>query len=108
MFWSHGRHNFTFGGDFAAPAVQRRRRSRTRAAPSTFTGAATGSDFADFLLGVPDTSSIAFGNADKYLRASSRTTPTSPTTGASARAHAERRRALGIRARRSRSATAGW
>ncbi len=28
----------------------------------------TGSDLADFLLGVPDTSSIAFGNADKYLR----------------------------------------
>ena len=28
------------------------------------------SDFADFLLGVPDTSSIAFGNADKYLRSS--------------------------------------
>jgi hypothetical protein len=33
-----------------------------------FTGAAAGSDFAGFLLGVPDTSSIAFGNADKYLR----------------------------------------
>ena len=31
----------------------------------------TGSDFADFLLGVPDTSSIAFGNADKYFRTSS-------------------------------------
>ncbi len=29
----------------------------------------TGYDFADFLLGVPDTSSIAYGNADKYLRA---------------------------------------
>ncbi len=34
----------------------------------TFTGAATGSDFADFLIGVPDASSIAFGNADKYFR----------------------------------------
>ncbi len=30
--------------------------------------AGTGSDFADFLLGIPDTSSIAFGNADKYFR----------------------------------------
>ena len=28
----------------------------------------TGSDIADFLIGVPDTSSIAFGNADKYFR----------------------------------------
>src|SRR5207302_926540 len=36
-----------------------------------FTGATTGSDFAGFLLGIPDTSSIAFGNADKYFRASS-------------------------------------
>src|SRR5439155_16894394 len=29
-----------------------------------------GSAFADFLIGIPDTSSIAFGNADKYLRES--------------------------------------
>ncbi|HEX3373059.1 MAG TPA: TonB-dependent receptor, partial [Edaphobacter sp.] len=41
----------------------------------TFTGAATGaatghSDFADFLNGIPDTSAIAYGNADKYLRQS--------------------------------------
>ena len=35
-----------------------------------FTGAATGSDLADFLLGMPRTSSIAFGNADKFLRGS--------------------------------------
>ena len=33
-----------------------------------FTGAAAGDDFAGFLLGVPDASQIAFGNADKYLR----------------------------------------
>src|SRR3546814_4109378 len=36
-----------------------------------FTGATTGSDFADFLLGIPHASSIAFGNADKYLVAPS-------------------------------------
>ncbi len=34
----------------------------------SFTGVTTGNDFAGFLLGVPDASSIAFGNADKYLR----------------------------------------
>ena len=33
-----------------------------------FTGAATGLDFADFLLGLPQTSSIGFGNADKGFR----------------------------------------
>src|SRR5262249_43920710 len=36
----------------------------------TFTGAAAGYDFAGFLLGTPDTSALAFGNADKYFRAS--------------------------------------
>jgi hypothetical protein len=36
----------------------------------SFTGALTGSDLADFLLGVPHTSAIASGNPDKYLRAS--------------------------------------
>ena len=49
----------------------------------TFTGASTlgpsgaillpgaRNDFADFLVGIPDTLSIAFGNADKYFRSSS-------------------------------------
>ena len=31
----------------------------------TFNGSFTGHDFADFLLGLPNTSSIAYGNADK-------------------------------------------
>ena len=35
----------------------------------TFTGWATGSDVADFLLGLPRTTSIATGNADKAFRA---------------------------------------
>jgi hypothetical protein len=34
----------------------------------TFTGATTGLDFADFLLGTPSAASIAYGNADKYFR----------------------------------------
>ena len=66
-FWNHGRHNLTFGGDV------RRQQSNILAQQDargsfTFTGAAAGSDLADFLLGVPDISSIAFGNADKYFR----------------------------------------
>ena len=28
----------------------------------------SGSDLADFLIGIPDASAIAFGNADKYFR----------------------------------------
>ena len=67
LFWSHGSHNFTFGGDY--------RRQRVNPVSQTdprgtfhFTGAAAGNDFAGFLFGVPDASSIAYGNADKYFR----------------------------------------
>lgn len=76
FYWNHFRHNVEFGGDF------RRQESNylTESDPDgsmAFTGAATrsttgtgGSDLADFLLGIPDTSTIATGNADKYLRQS--------------------------------------
>src|SRR5207248_1480280 len=46
------------------------RASTQGSAASTSVGGADLADFADFLLGVPDTSSIAFGNADKYFRES--------------------------------------
>jgi hypothetical protein len=36
-----------------------------------FTGAATGLDFADFLLGLPQTSTIGYGNPDKAFRGAS-------------------------------------
>jgi len=65
---SRGRHNLTAGGD-----VRRQRWSilsqlDARGAFS-FSGTATGSDLADFMLGRPHSSSIAFGNADKEFRA---------------------------------------
>ncbi|MEO7142609.1 MAG: TonB-dependent receptor [Bryobacteraceae bacterium] len=69
MLWSHGRHNLTYGGDFRRQEFNALTQQNPRGA-FTFTGAASGSDLADFLLGVPDTSSIAFGNADKYFRQS--------------------------------------
>jgi trimeric autotransporter adhesin len=72
-----GRHNFTVGGDLRKQQFNDFYQQDPRGT-FTFTGAATqgisngvttgGSDLADFLIGVPDTSSIAFGNADKYLR----------------------------------------
>jgi outer membrane receptor protein involved in Fe transport len=70
LLWVHGRHDITFGGDFRRQEFNYLAQQNPRGA-FTFTGAATGYDFADFLLGIPDTSSIAFGNADKYFRASS-------------------------------------
>ncbi len=81
VFWIRGRHNLAFGADFRRQQFNRLSQQNPRGT-FTFTGAATqatangltvagtGSDFADFLLGVPDASSIAFGNADKYFRAS--------------------------------------
>lgn len=73
----HGRHNVTVGGDLRKQQINDLFQQDPRGT-FTFTGAATqgtssssptgGSDLADFLLGVPDTSAIAFGNADKYLR----------------------------------------
>jgi trimeric autotransporter adhesin len=69
VLWNHGRHSVTVGGDFRRQQFNYLSQQDPRGT-FTFTGAATGADFADFLLGIPDTSSIAFGNADKYFRQS--------------------------------------
>ena len=79
MLWNRDKHNIRFGGDFRRQEFNYLSQQNPRGT-FTFTGAATqgsvngvavgGSDFADFLLGIPDTSSIAFGNADKYFRES--------------------------------------
>ena len=62
-----GRHTITTGGEFRRIGNdifgQQDPRGRF-----TFTGAQSGSDFGDFLLGLPQTASIAFGNPDKFYR----------------------------------------
>ena len=80
--WSHNRHNITFGGDFRLLQFNQIAQQNPRGT-FTFNGASTsqvisgvpvagtGSDFAGFLLGIPDASKIAFGNADKYFRSNS-------------------------------------
>jgi len=70
LFWSHGPHNIRVGGDFRRQQFNLLSQSDPRGTFS-FTGDTTGYDFADFLLGLPSTTSIAYGNADKYLRANS-------------------------------------
>jgi hypothetical protein len=73
--WNHGHHNLAWGANFRRQEFNYLSQQNPRGSLS-FTGAATqavgvnGADFADFLLGIPDTSSIAFGNADKYFRES--------------------------------------
>jgi hypothetical protein len=65
--WNHGRHNLTFNTDYRWQQFNNLQQQNPRGTFS-FTGATTGYDFASFLLGIPDAASIAFGNADKYLR----------------------------------------
>ena len=62
-----GRHNITTGGDvhWLGNNVSSQPDPRGTLA---FTGAATGNGFADFLLGLPTTSAIAFGNTSAHLR----------------------------------------
>lgn len=67
-FYNRAGHNVTSG------AVHRRQQFNILAQQEArgsfaFTGAAAANDVAGFLLGIPDTATIAFGNADKYLRA---------------------------------------
>jgi len=82
MTWVRRPHNITFGGDARFQQFNVLSQNNPRGS-FNFTGAATqqyingvgnsatGSDFADFLLGIPDSTAIAYGNADKYLRAGS-------------------------------------
>jgi hypothetical protein len=67
LLWIRGRHNITMGGDFRRQQFNYLSQQDPRGNFS-FTGAGSNSDLANFLLGVPDASAIAFGNADKYFR----------------------------------------
>ncbi len=76
ILYYRSKHNISAGIDFNEREYNEYFQQNPRGG-FTFTGAATagpaggagsGSDLADFLIGVPDTSSIAYGNADKYLR----------------------------------------
>jgi len=79
---NHGKHNFRFGGDYRR-ILQSFQSARNAAGTFTFTGFATGLyvdgvqqqgtgiDFADFLLGLPQQSSVQFGTNDYNFRANS-------------------------------------
>jgi hypothetical protein len=66
-YWYKGRHNLTLGGDvrMVQTDVVSQQDPRGR---FSFNGSVTGNDVADFLIGVPRTTSLATGNADKYFR----------------------------------------
>ena len=68
--FKHGRHDVTIGGDAKRTGVDVTQQADPRGTLA-FTGAATGNAFADFLLGVPATSTIGYGNPSTHLRGSS-------------------------------------
>ncbi len=68
--WYRTPHSFTYGVDYKRLQFNSVSQANPRGT-FVFTGLATGDDFADFLLGAPDTTTIAFGNADKYFRTQS-------------------------------------
>jgi trimeric autotransporter adhesin len=81
--WMRGDHNVSFGAEYHRQQDNRLAQQDPRGS-FRFNGVSTSgpsapgipivgarNDFAGFLLGIPDTLSLAFGNADKYFRSSS-------------------------------------
>ena len=79
--WVKGNHNLSIGGDYRWMQINTISEQNARGS-FTFSGLATsafnaeglplantGFDFADFVLGLPQSSSIRFGNPDTYFRA---------------------------------------
>jgi hypothetical protein len=60
MIWSHGKHTLRWGGDFRRIQLNTENDSNPRGT-FVFTGAFTGYDFADFLLGLPQETSVQYG-----------------------------------------------
>ena len=81
LTWVRGVHNLSFGGDYRRQQNNQLADNNGRGTYS-FNGSmtsylvngvaqsGTGYDLADFLLGAPATSSIRYGNPDKYFRSS--------------------------------------
>ncbi|MGB2655179.1 MAG: TonB-dependent receptor [Candidatus Acidiferrum sp.] len=82
VIWSRGKHTWRFGGDYRR-ILQSFRSARNSAGTFTFTGfgtalyvdgvaqTGTGLDFADFLLGLPQQSSLQYGATAYNFRANS-------------------------------------
>jgi hypothetical protein len=81
LVWNHGKHNIRLGGELRRVQVNTLTDPDARGTfnfsgytTSDFTaqglpGVNTGFDFADFLLGLPQTTSVRFGSSSNYLRA---------------------------------------
>jgi hypothetical protein len=63
--WTRGKHNFTFGGLMRVNALDNEQNANSRGS-FLFAGGFTGSPFADFLLGMPQSSSLAFSTNQDF------------------------------------------
>ncbi len=70
MIYNHGKHTWRWGGDFRRIQVNPETDSNARGT-FTFTGSNSGYDFADFLLGLPQLTSVQFGNDNYHFRGNS-------------------------------------
>lgn len=70
MSLTHGKHGWTWGGDFRRQLIDVSNAPNARGT-FVFTGDATGLAFADFLLGFPQQTSVQFGGDDYHFRANS-------------------------------------
>ncbi len=82
MIWTHGKHTVRWGGDFRRVQLNTQTDSNARGT-FTFTGLSTanvvagaaqpgtGFDFADFLLGLPQQTSVQFGDNAYHFRGNS-------------------------------------
>ncbi len=69
LIWTRTAHNVTFGANYRRLDYNQLSQQNPRGS-FHFTSQYTGFDFADFLVGLPTSTSVAYGNADKYFRAS--------------------------------------
>ena len=68
--WNRGRHNWRFGGDYRR-ILQSFRSAKNAEGSFVFTGFQTGYDFADFLLGLPQQTTLQSGVDSYNFRANS-------------------------------------
>ncbi len=70
LIYRHGKHTWRWGGDFRRIEVNPQTDSNARGT-FTFTGVNSGYDFSDFLLGLPQLTSVQFGNNSYHFRGNS-------------------------------------
>jgi len=70
LIYRRGKHTWRWGGDFRRIEVSPETDSNARGT-FTFTGLNSGYDFSDFLLGLPQLTSVQFGNNNYHFRGNS-------------------------------------